>query len=394
MVSSVQEDLYMFVYRKTDGVMYRENQKVDFFPETGISKLRWSSMCCGIVCLLFLLLVLNRCQFHDKGNDGHSRFTLLKGLGSGEVQTIPFDSLIATDPYILADEATRTYYLTGSGGTMWKSPDLKSWEGPYSYIEIDTTSWMGSDPMIWAPELHHYNGKYYCLVTFTNTNIIVDTVPQRCDVLRRATHILVAERAEGPYHPLSEMFYLPEEWSTLDGTLFEEEGVPYLVFNHDWMQLENGEIKRIALTEDLSRTEGEATTLFYGTDASWTRDMQSIGELTFGMSLSGYVTDGPFLFRTGTGRLGMLWSSWSDNRYAQGVAYSLTGRLQGPWEQQEQPLVSENAGHGMLFTTFEGKELLLLHYQPLEEYPGPRRPKLLEVDRSGDALQIKGRYNP
>ena len=374
--------------------MYEENQNVDPCRETGVSKLTWRSMSYGVVCLLSLFLILNGCCNLDSGNDEQSHFILLKGLGAGEVRTIPFDSLIATDPYILADEATRTYYLTGSGGTMWKSPDLQSWVGPYSYIEIDTTSWMGSDPMIWAPELHHYNGKYYCFTTFTNTDVIVDTVPERCDVLRRATHILVAERAEGPYHPISDTSYLPEEWSTLDGTLFEEEGVPYLVFNHDWMQLENGEIKQIALAEDLSHTEGEVTSLFSGTDAPWPREMQSIGELTFGMSLSGYVTDGPFLFKTGTGRLGMLWSSWSDKRYAQGVAYSLSGRLDGPWEQQDEPLVLENAGHGMLFKTFEGKDLLSLHYQPLEENPGPRRPMLLEVDLSGDALIIKGRYNP
>lgn len=374
--------------------MYRENQNVDPCRETGVSMLSWRSMSYGIGSLLSLFLILNGCHNLDSGNDEQSHFILLKGLGAGEVRTIPYDSLIAPDPYILADEATRTYYLTASGGTMWKSPDLRSWEGPYSYIEIDTTSWMGSDPMIWAPELHHYNGKYYCFTTFTNTDIIVDTVPERCDVLRRATHILVAEKAEGPYHPISDISYLPEEWSTLDGTLFEEEGVPYLVFNHDWMQLENGEIKHIALAEDLSHTEGVATSLFSGRDAPWPREMQSIGELTFGMSLSGYVTDGPFLFKTGTGRLGMLWSSWSDKRYAQGVAYSLSGRLDGPWEQQDEPLVLENAGHGMLFKTFEGKDLLSLHYQPLEENPGPRRPMLLEVDLSGDALIIKGRYNP
>lgn len=144
----------------------------------------------------------------------------------------------------------------------------------------------------------------------------------------------------------------------------------------------------------MSHTIGAATTLFTGSDGPWTRDMQSIGELTFGMSLRGYVTDGPFLFRTETGRLGMLWSSWGAKRNVQGVAYSLSGRLEGAWEQLEQPLVAEHAGHGMLFTTFEGKKLLALHSQPLGENPGPRRPMLLEVDISGNLLKIKGRYNP
>ncbi len=144
---------------------------------------------------------------------------------------------------------------------MWKSV-IAELGRPFYYIEIDTTSWMGSDPMIWAPGLHYYKGKYYCFVTFTNTAVVIEKIPERGDVLRRGTHILVAEKAEGPYRPMSESPYLPEEWSTLDGTFYVEEGVPYLVFSHDWMQQENGEIKYIRLAGDLSHTIGAATTLF------------------------------------------------------------------------------------------------------------------------------------
>lgn len=396
MVSSLQEKHGMFVsdQTKSDGVMERENLHVSRYSDSGVNRWHRAPMMVLFLLLFSFYLGLSGCHFSRDGGKEISGFTLLQGMGGGEVKTIPFDSLIVADPFILADEATHTYYMTGSGGTLWKSTDLRTWEGPFSYIEIDTTSWMGSDPLIWAPELHHYKGKYYCFATFTNAEIVVDTVPERCDVIRRGIHILVAEQAEGPYRPMSETPYLPEEWSTLDGTLYEEEGVPYLVFNHDWMQLEYGQIKYIPLTADLSRSDGMATALFSGSDAPWPREMRSIGELTFGMPLSGYVTDGPFLFKTGTGRLGMLWSSWSNKRYAQGVAYSLSGRLEGPWEQQAAPLVPENAGHGMLFTTFDGKELLSLHAQPLGENPGPRRPRLLEVDLTSDFLIIKGRYNP
>lgn len=374
--------------------MDRMDQGFLFCRKSESEKWRFRSMILATISLLSLLMFLGGCKFSDNNGEELYRYTLLQDSRWGEMRSIPFDSLIASDPFILADKASHTYYLTGSGGTMWKSQDLKSWKGPFSYIEVDTTSWMGSDPMIWSPELHYYKGKYYCIATFTNTDIVVDSVPERCDVLLRSIHILMADHAEGPYRPVTNIPYLPEQWSTLDGTLFEEEGVPYLVFNHDWMQLENGEIRKIKLTDDLSRTGGEAATLFTGKDAAWSRDMQLIGELTFGMSLNGYVSDGPFLFKTGNGRLGMLWSSWGDKRYAQGVAYSLTGRLEGPWEQQEKSLVAENSGHGMLFTTFEGKELLSLHYQPLDENPGPRRPMLLEVDLTGDQLNIIGKYNP
>lgn len=78
------------------------------------------------------------------------------------------------------------------------------------------------------------------------------------------------------------------------------------------MQTIDGRFKYIELAPDLSGSVGESIYMFKGSDAPWPREMRSIGELTFRMSLDGYVTDGPFLFRTGTGRLGMLWSSWSD----------------------------------------------------------------------------------
>lgn len=341
-----------------------------------------------------LFFIVNSCGLARDNNDKPLLYIMVKGSDWDAVNTILFDSLIITDPFILADENTSMYYLTGSGGAMWKSHDLQSWEGPFSYLEIDTTSWMGQNPLIWAPELYFYKGKYYCFVTFTNLSIVIDKIPKRCELLRRGIHILVAEKAEGPYRSISEDPYLLEEWSTLDGTFYVENNVPYLVFSHDWMQQVNGEIKYIQLAEDLSHTIGETATLFKGNDAPWTREMQSIGELTFGMSLRGYVTEGPFLFRTETGWLGMLWSSWGVKRNVQGVAYSQSGSLEGPWNQQEQPLVEDHAGHGMLFKTFEGKNMLVLHSQPLGDNPGPRRPMLLEVDLTGNLLKIKGRYNP
>lgn len=345
------------------------------------------------ILILFFGLFMTSCHWMKRMDSG-GKYKLLTGWRMPEFGTIPFDSLIMNDPYILADESTKMYYMVGSGGTLWKSPDLKMWSGPYLYIEIDTTSWMGSNPLIWAPELHKYKGKYYCFVTFTNTKIIVDTIPGRYNVQRRSTHILVAEKAEGPYRPVSEHNYLPENWSVLDGTLWEEEGKPYLVFCHEWMQTIDGIVKYVELSPDLSMSTSEPASMFKGSDASWPREMRSIGELTFGMPLNGYVTDGPFFFRTGTGRLGMLWSSWGDRRYAQGVAYSKTGSLAGPWLQVDTPLVPDNSGHGMLFRTFEGKQLMVLHHQGLEENPGPRKPILLEVDTSGNEIKIVGRYNP
>ena len=168
-----------------------------------------------------------------------------------------------------------------------------------------------------------------------------------------------------------------------------------MVFCHEWMQTVNGMINYIQLAPDLSESMGTSTTLFRASDAPWPKEMKSIGELTFGMALGGYVADGPFLFRTDTGRLGMLWSSWSNNRCAQGVAYSRSDKLAGPWVQCNTPLIPNNSGHGMLFRTFDGKLLMCLHHQSLDsENPGPRKPTLFEVDISGDEIRILEKYHP
>lgn len=341
-----------------------------------------------VISFVLCLIACNRTNNAEPAGS----YKLLTCWGSRPISTVPFDSLTMSDPFILADDASRTYYLTGTGGALWKSPDLKTWEGPYNYIEIDTTSWVGSKPMVWAPELHKYKGKYYCIAAFTNTGLVVDTIPGRYNVLRRSPHILVSDKAEGPYRPMGNKPYLPEKWSTLDGTLFEEEGKPYLVFCHEWMQIVDGQVKYVELSPDLSKSVGEPVALFKASDAPWPRDMRSIGELTFGMSLDGYVIDGPFLFRTGTNRLGMLWSSWSDKRYAQGVAYSTSGKLSGPWVQAEKPLNPNNSGHAMLFRTFDGRLLMLMHHQSLDpNNPGPRRPALFDVDISGNELKLLSR---
>ena len=84
---------------------------------------------------------------------------------------LPLDSIRLSDPCILADTQTQMYYMTGTGGKLWKSKDLKLWDGPYDVAQTDPHSWMGPKPMIWAAELHHYKDKYYYFATFTNTAV-------------------------------------------------------------------------------------------------------------------------------------------------------------------------------------------------------------------------------
>ena len=91
---------------------------------------------------------------------------LLPSLGASAqrqpvVRTLPLDSIRLSDPAILADPVTHMYYMTGTGGLIWRSADLRLWEGPYVVTQFDEHSWMGPRPMIWAAELHLINGRYY-----------------------------------------------------------------------------------------------------------------------------------------------------------------------------------------------------------------------------------------
>jgi len=85
-----------------------------------------------------------------------------------------------------------------------------------------------------------------------------------------------------------------------------------------------------------NRTEaiGEGKLLFRASESPWSREKDADGK-----DKPNKVTDGPYLFRTGTGRLGMIWTSWIYNVYTQGVAYSESGTLDGPWIQEKDPIM-------------------------------------------------------
>ena len=71
------------------------------------------------------------------------------------------------------------------------------------------------------------------------------------------------------------------------------------------------------------------------------------------------MTDGPFLYANGK-QLIMLWSGRGPKGYAMGSAVSENGIL-GPWKQNDRLAFEEDGGHGMLFTTFDGRLMMTVH---------------------------------
>jgi beta-xylosidase len=302
---------------------------------------------------------------------------------------IPLDSIVLSDPFILADSKTNMYYMTGTGGMLWKSKDMKLWDGPYKVTKTDPNSWMGPKPMIWAAEIHSFKNKYYYFATFTNRSVKIDTVKGNA-IERRACHILVSDNPDGPYVPMKDSTYLPADKPTLDATLWiDKDGKPYMVYCYEWLQNWNGTIEKIELKPDLSGTIGTGKVLFRASDAPWSREKDDKGKAG-----PNKVTDGPYLFKTQTGRLGMIWTSWIYDVYTQGVAYSKSGTLDGPWIQEQSPITPPNYGHGMLFRTLNGKLLMCIHSHRNLKGRYLRVPHLFEVDLSGDKLVLGKPYVP
>ena len=289
------------------------------------------------------------------------------------------------DPFIVLEDGK--YYLFGSTDKdIWKSTgigfdvytsdgSLDEFQGPFPAFRPPDDFW--SHTNFWAPEVHRYCGCWYMFATF------------KPDQGRRGTAVLKSQAGiMGPYIPWSLNAsgvsgpVTPAEWECLDGTFFEEEGKPWMVFCHEWQQTGDGEICAMQLSDDLRCRFGEEEPLllFCASDAPWAFELK-------GREKGSYVTDGPFLFRTKNNRLCMLWSSFGKNgNYCLGTACSQSGKLAGPWVQLEHPLYSADGGHGMLFYSKDGRLYLTVHSPnttPLE------RPVFMELMWYNDVPVIK-----
>lgn len=251
------------------------------------------------------------------------------------------------DPFVLPVESDKKYYLYGTcqprgniGFDTYRSKDLVNWEGPLPAFRKPDDFW--ATHHFWAPEVHFHNGKYYMFASF------------KADGACRGTHILAADRPDGPFVPLTDQPVTPRDWECLDGTLHvDEQGKPWMIFCHEWLQVEDGEMCAMPLSDDLTAAVDNPVLLFRATEAKWVIQVAA--------DRKAYVTDGPFLHRTPGGDLMMLWSSTSRTGYGTSFARSESGRITGPWVQDPEPLGLTDAGHAMIFRTFDGQLMLTMH---------------------------------
>ena len=286
-----------------------------------------------------------------------------------------FSDIHIRDPFILVHEGK--YYLYGTFGPdawydnrshfdVYVSDDLENWSEPVCCFAPDDDFW--GTKHFWAPEVHEWKGGFYLFASFNSDN--------HC----RGTAILRADTPMGPFVPHSDGAVTPADWVCLDGTLYtDKHGDPHMVFCHEWVQVGNGEMCAVPLTNDLKQAKGEPRLLFRAGDLDWVRP---IGKTTYGAD--GLVTDGPFMWRTADGTLLCLWASYSDEGYTEAVAVSDNGEIDGTFRHIE-PLFRKNGGHGRVVRALDGQLYLVLHSPnetPLE------RPVLRRLIEKPDGLEL------
>ena len=259
--------------------------------------------------------------------------------------TRPGSEINLRDPCVLAHGGL--YYVYGTGAAWpgygcYVSRDLENWAGPFTVFTPPTGHDGEGD--WWAPECHEYQGKFYLFASYKSASLG-----------HRRSSIFRADSPLGPFEEIFDIRGYPEGWDTIDGTLYVDGvGQPWMVFVHEWTSMPDGvgDFTCARLSEDFSRFDGEPIPLFKAC------------AMPFNGKNS--VTDGCWLYRSGTGRLIMLWSGFN-NGYNVAQAVSLSGELTGPWVQCPMLLYGRNSvysldgGHGSLFVGPEGALMLGIH---------------------------------
>ena len=282
------------------------------------------------------------------------------------------------DPFVLCHGGK--YYLYGTrSATCWGpangfdcyvSEDLETWEGPIEIFRRPEGFW--ADRCYWAPECYAWNSAFYLITTLGAAD------------RKNGIYALRSDSPTGPFVPIGARL-TPEAWSCIDGTLWVEDGTPWLLFSHSFEDDPKGDLCALPLCPDLSAPAVEPLTLFSAAEAPWARPVPFAKE-EFGLDGAVYLSDGPCVLRMPGGKLGMSWSSWSEHGYAVGLAISDSGSVRGPWRQVPVPVYPADGGHGMLFFDNQNQPLFTLHY-PNEHFK--EHPIFLPAELGADGLQLR-----
>ncbi len=294
---------------------------------------------------------------------------------------LSLSELPVRDPFILEDDGTYYLYVTGYNGFFqtWSTTDFVVFQDRGSVFSAETGDTFRpiASSSFWAPEVYKYTNPdnnetaYYMFATLEREDCV------------RATAILKADSPTGPFAEFSTYdhgFVTPSGHSCLDGTLYIENGVPYMIYAHEYTcsacNDDMGDMAYVQLSNDLSHAVTEPVTLFTAKDLTNYNWFQSL----LGNDNS-KVTDGPFVYSK-DGINYLLWSTFVDGDYV--LAYTTFGNIAVGIDAKNNSvqLYTDNGGHGMIFT-YDGMDRLILH-APNDD----PRPVIFNVNISGTTMSI------
>ena len=159
--------------------------------------------------------------------------------------------------------------------------------------------------------------------------------------------------------------HTPDDLMNVDATSFVEDGVPYMIFCHEWIQTTDATVNAVRLSKDLSETIGKPFALFPASAAPGSDSAQEKRKLAHGC----------FTDRSKDGNdLCLIWATVLPGKgHCILAARSQSGKLKGPWKHRV--ILEKDGGHGSFLKTFDGRLLMALHqpsgrgYETLKLYP-------------------------
>ncbi|MGS2740000.1 glycoside hydrolase family 43 protein [Sinomicrobium sp. M5D2P17] len=280
-----------------------------------------------------------------------------------EEEEIVTRQIYLADPTIFEDNGTYYLYGTkndpdiqGEGFLVYTSDDLVHWEGPAG--ATDGFAMKKGDAFgnggFWAPQLFHYNSKYYMAYTADE-------------------HIAIAT-ADSPLGPFTnDGTAIDAPVKQIDPFIFFDNGKAYMYH----VRLQNGNRIFVAeMTEDLTAIKPETLQECIYAEEDW--------ENTENAGWS--VAEGPTVVKK-DGVYYLLYSANDFRNPDYAVGYAVSDSPLGPWEKSlDNPIISAHntgepgSGHGDIVKDENGETFYVLHTHASTQAVHPRKTALVKLN--------------